>query len=490
MLRRNSYYMGLLCLTEKINKKRKYKNKKCAMLGCDVVFTPTSGNQKYCDDCKEKAKIIRDKLQWRIQSRKRNGYVRYNRKCLACGTEFTTHYSKKKYCGTIECKRYRKKINSVVIEEKRNKLRKEVRAVKRALVRLDNLKNVELFLNSNNYELLDSSNYINSHRGKLLVKCPNGHEWQTTFHNFKDNKNRCYSCYIKNNYVSKPEQGIRDFIDSNFPDLEVIYNDRTQIYPKELDLYFPDHNLAIEVCGLYWHSDTANGVERNYHYEKMMRCYTKGIRLITIFEDELCNNFGVVTSRIRQALGATNNIIYARKCTIKPIESKEANDFFITSHLQGRSAARKRWGLFYNGRLAGVCSVGNIIRKHTSKEDVLELKRLCFLPGISVVGGASKLFKRAIEFAKEEGYTEIKSYCDMRYTNIFNPIYEILGFSLLTYTKYTPHYFKNGVRYRNMSLRKTPKERLTGKTELELRQAQGYDRIWDCGHRTYTYNIN
>jgi hypothetical protein len=40
-----------------------------------------------------------------------------------------------------------------------------------------------------------------------------------------------------------------------------------------------------------------------------------------------------------------------------------------------------------------------------------------------------------------------------------------------------------------MSLRKTPEERLTGKSEVELRVEQGYNRIWDCGHRTYIIEI-
>ena len=61
------------------------------------------------------------------------------------------------------------------------------------------------------------------------------------------------------------------------------------------------------------------------------------------------------------------------------------------------------------------------------------------------------------------------------------------GFELVIETKYTPHYIKRQKRCRNQSLRKTPEERLTGKTEWELRQDQGYDRIWDCGHRTYDY---
>lgn len=32
-------------------------------------------------------------------------------------------------------------------------------------------------------------------------------------------------------------------------------NDRTLIPPKELDVYLPEHKIAIEVDGVYWHSD-------------------------------------------------------------------------------------------------------------------------------------------------------------------------------------------------------------------------------------------
>ena len=117
------------------------------------------------------------------------------------------------------------------------------------------------------------------------------------------------------------------------------------------------------------------------------------------------------------------------------------------------------------------------------------MKRFACLPGISVVGGASKLFKHALKYLKSGGFEYVKSYCDMRFANIFNPVYEKLGFTLQTYTKYTPHYVKGQKRYRNQGLRKTPEERLTGKTEWGLRREQGYDRLFDCGHRTYIYEI-
>ena len=149
-----------------------------------------------------------------------------------------------------------------------------------------------------------------------------------------------------------------------------------------------------------------------------------------------------------------------------------------------------RYGLYFEDELVCVGSLGKIGRKHTSSDKTIELKRFCTLPNVSVVGGVGKIFSRMKLFAKENGYNIIKSYCDMRYANIFKPVYEVLGFKLTNSTKYTPHYVKQQNRYRNYSLRKTPEERLTGKTEWQLRKEQGYDRIWDCGHRTYEFMLD
>lgn len=59
----------------------------------------------------------------------------------------------------------------------------------------------------------------------------------------------------------------------------------------------------------------------------------------------------------------------------------------------------------------------------------------------------------------------------------------------MLYVKNFLFLFKNGKRYRNFSLRKNEEEQKLDKTEFELRIGQGYDRIWDVGHRTYLYKI-
>lgn len=490
-----------------------YKEKLCSI--CSNEFKPNSPKQKYCDGCKEEGRKIKDRIRDKKRNRIKNGYVEYERFCLSCGSKFNTYYSKKKYCGDDNCenvrvfrknynthiardkdklklkgKRYYDTNRTQILIDKANKYReinptdKEYISGRTCKLEIDYVRE---YVENFGYKLL-SETYVNNTE-KLSLKCPNGHEWKTNFHSFKDGNNRCFHCYINNNYVSSIEQKVRDYFSTNYPTLNVVYNDRTLIYPKELDMYFPDKKVAIELCGLYWHSDTANNIEKSYHYDKMIQCYNNGIRLITVFEDEINNKFDLVMSRIKQALGIIDKKIYARKCSISVVDNKIANEFFDKNHIQSGTPCKMAFGLFFNKELVACCSVGSLTRKHANINKTLELKRFCSLIGVSVVGGAGKLFKKVLEFAEIDNYTNIKSYCDMRYANIFKPVYEILGFDLLTETKYTPHYFIKGNRFRNMTLRKTPEERLTGKTELELRLEQGYNRIWDCGHRTYLISI-
>jgi very-short-patch-repair endonuclease len=486
-----------------------YKNKTCEL--CKIEYTPTSPKQKFCDGCKSVGKRLRDRINDRDHSRKDFGYVEYTRNCLACGKEFTTHYKKKVYCGEADCEKvrlyrkthFRTKDEDCIRKKEYYYRTREQRLLQKAVeYRKHNLDAKEYvpgrvfkhdidFVNNYfekfGYSII-STEYVNN-RDKLLVKCPIGHEWGTSFHNFKDLGNRCLHCYVENNYTSKPEQKLLDYFTTNYPTTNIVHNDRTQINPYELDLYFPDNKLAVEVCGLYWHSEISGGKSKKYHYDKMMRCFEKGIRLITVFEDEIRDKFEIVLSRILTALNLATTRVYARKCDLLEIDSKTANRFFEENHIQGRSTSIKVWGLYYESKLVSVCSIGMIGRKHAGGEGVIELKRFCSKNGVSVVGGFSKLFKVVIEYCSQNGYKFIKSYCDMRYANIHKPVYEQVGFILRGGTKYTPHYFRKGIRYRNVSLRKTPEERLTGLTEWELRKSQGYDRIWDCGHRTYVYGV-
>ena len=106
------------------------------------------------------------------------------------------------------------------------------------------------------YKFIDE-NY-KSCRTKILIECPNGHEFRMGFHNFTKNMQNCPKC--SNNGSSKPEREIQAYIVEHHPDVIMFRNDRTMIIgPKgrflELDVWMPGIKKAIEYGADYYHSD-------------------------------------------------------------------------------------------------------------------------------------------------------------------------------------------------------------------------------------------
>ena len=260
-----------------------YKERVCFL--CEQKYLPTSPKQKYCFNCRNEGRKIADRKRDKNRSRKKYNYIEYTRNCMNCGVEFKTFYKKKGYCGAEECDKVRLYIKNRRIQARRPreyliekgrryyKNNREECLRKRAIQYRQNNPNakpyiggrsaklayddVKDYVESRGYKLL-SDKYINN-REKLLLECPNGHQWETAFHNFKDGEANCYWCYVDNNYISKFEESVREYINKIYSG-PIIYNDRTQIISTdtgrnlELDIWFPNLNKAIECNGLYWHS--------------------------------------------------------------------------------------------------------------------------------------------------------------------------------------------------------------------------------------------
>ena len=86
-----------------------------------------------------------------------------------------------------------------------------------------------------------------------------------------------------NGHSSQQEQKLYDII-KKYYNGKVIRGDRTVLNSYELDFYLPDKNLAFEYNGIYWHSTKHK--EKDYHYNKSIECFNKGIRLVHIYEFE------------------------------------------------------------------------------------------------------------------------------------------------------------------------------------------------------------
>lgn len=298
----------------------------------------------------------------------------------------------------------------------------------------------------------------------------------------------CWTC--NHRHRSRKEQELLDIISAL--GVNVITNNRAILSNnKELDFYFPDHNLAIEFDGLYWHSEL-QGKERTYHLNKTIECEAKGIHLIHIFEDEWEHHKEVVIGKIQNLLNKdTRTIIYARKTTIKELSYQDAKLFLDTYHLQGADHAKHRIGLFYDDILIAVmtfskpnASKGNI---RNITDGTYELSRFCTSANYRCVGGASKLLAY---FVKQHSPTKIISYADRRYSSVHNNVYKALGFELASISSPNYWYFSTRElrRYHRFNFTKKTTIKMggdTNNTEWENMIQLGYNRIWDCGHLRY-----
>lgn len=300
---------------------------------------------------------------------------------------------------------------------------------------------------------------------------------------------RCPTCNPFLSGTSAPENAVADYISTLYAD-EIVRNTR-KILPSglELDIYLPEKKLAIEFNGNYWHSEL-QGKDKNYHLNKTKECESLNIRLIQIFESEWEYKQEIVKSILRAAINpASCTKIAGRKCEIREVSSKECNIFLEENHLQGKDKASIRYGLYYDNRLA---SVMTFVKSRYDKSIEWEMSRYAIALNTTILGGAQKLFAH---FLKENNPQSIITYSDRRYFT--GTIYESLGFALESYTVPAYHYFYNETELLLESRVQYQKHKLIhilpnfnpNDTEWNNMVANGYNRIWDCGHKKFIYNL-
>ena len=75
----------------------------------------------------------------------------------------------------------------------------------------------------------------------------------------------CTICHPIGETSSLKQEELLKIFQENF-DGEVLMNDKSVIYPKELDFYLPDLKIAFEFNGVFWHSSRFKA--KDYHLEK------------------------------------------------------------------------------------------------------------------------------------------------------------------------------------------------------------------------------
>jgi len=333
----------------------------------------------------------------------------------------------------------------------------------------------------NNYNII-SFNYDEKTITLKCSKCNKTYtiNWRLAYYRNKSNRDVCIYCNPFVNYTSNFHNEICEFLDEL--NIKYIKNDRNIISPKELDIHIPDYNIAIEANGIYWHSELYK--DKFYHQNKLNSTYEKGVRLIQIWEDDWKFKQDIIKHRLKIILNK-ENILYARKCKIKELNSKEYKEFLNKYHLQGYIATKVKLGLFYNNELMSVIGFGSLrksMNQH-SIENEFELYR--FAEKYHIVGGLAKLFKH---FIKQYNPTKIITYQDLDWG--YSNLYEKLNFELEKITDPGYSYFKDEIRENRFKYRKDQliKEGFNkNKTEHEIMIERGYYKIYNSGNLKWIY---
>lgn len=335
---------------------------------------------------------------------------------------------------------------------------------------------------------------------EILIKCPICGEYDKhSFHNiFRINSNDikpnshnlCHKCYA-NISQSSPELEIKDIINTMYNG-KCIENSRSIIPPLELDLYYPEKNVAIEFNGNYWHDE--NHKPKDYHFNKFKLCKDKNIRLVSIYESDWYNKHDNIINLLKNIF-IENKIIYARNCTISKLDYKTKSDFINEYHFYGDSnQGTISYGLYYNNELVSVMSFGKLRgqNKLHNNKDHYELVRFVTKYSMRIIGGASKLFKK---FISEYKPVYIICYSDNDFFT--GETYNKLGFKLKSLGDSIDYQWVKGTkalsRYECMTnklLEKYPKYRninITGSIEDYIMHDLGYSKLYRCGNSIWEY---
>lgn len=309
-----------------------------------------------------------------------------------------------------------------------------------------------------------------------------------------------YDKYLKNQSFIKTSK-IEAVVNENI-DVEFIHSDRKILNGKEIDLLY--NNYGFEINGCLFHTEMFGKKDRLYHLNKTNEALNKGINLYHIFEDEIMYKPNIVFNKIRHILNIKNynKIIFARKCELfENVENNVKSIFLNQNHIQGNdNKSNINIAAKYNNELVAIMCFDNkrvMNKTKTHNKNTYELTRFAINNDFLITGIASKILKQFIKKYKPE---TIISFADRRWTpDPNNNLYVNLGFKLSKTLKPEYWYYNPKIdRHRRFHKfgfgkstlkRKHPEIFNENKTEWEMMQELGYDRIWDCGKFKYELTI-
>lgn len=279
------------------------------------------------------------------------------------------------------------------------------------------------------------------------------------------------------------QSDIVDFISNTFPSIPIIQNDRTVLYPKEIDILLPSMKIGIECDSLIYHSEIFGGKNKTYHLNKTRRAINKEINLIHITDYDWNNKTHIIKSMLYEVLNGGEKEIYSND--IRKIDKKTAKLFLDENHINGFDNSSIRYGIYYKGSLLYVAT----FRKCNRNKNEYYLNRFGSVGFIKIKNALKLIFNK---FINEYNPNKITALLDRNYYSgmELNDINMAFIENTEPMCKYITGNYSilesqyNLTKQKMKSLLENYDPKLTNWENLKN---NGFDRIWDCGTSKWIY---
>ena len=484
----------LLSYSKYVKNISKHKKYSCSRI-CSTEKIKKTNLVKYGHDWAVSSKLIKDKTK-KTNLEKYGEEYTFNIKTISDKIK-ETNLKKYGYENPFQSEIIKEKIKNTNLEKYGSENPASNEKIKER-IRETNLEKygVEYYVQTNNFNLLNKekikeTNFnkydghptqndyyrikfnITNHTNSLFnCDCGKEHEFVLNSDQYRgrivNNNPLCTICYPISNHKSIKEMELYFYIKEVYNG-EIISSYRDGL---EIDIYLPELNLGFEFNGLYWHSDDKR--DKNYHLNKTNYFKEREVQIVHIWEDDWIYKKCIVKSQILNRIGKTENKIFARKCIIKEVNSKDSRSFLNNNHIQGYVNSVIKLGLFYKGEIVSLMTFDHFEGRKKMEDSGWNLSRFCNLLNTNVIGGASKLLNH---FIKTYNPLRIISYADKDWS--VGSLYYKLGFENINESKPDYKYIINNQRIHKSNFKKSNLK--TDLTESVQMKINGFDRIWDCG---------
>jgi hypothetical protein len=207
---------------------------------------------------------------------------------------------------------------------------------------------------------------------------------------------------------------------------------------------------------------------------------------LVVFSDEWAERRPQCEGFLRARAGLFERRLGARACTVRTVPRALAEELLERCHVYGASPLSLEWfGLLHGEELLGVLTLGRHPRQGQGGTVVLD--RMCFTPGVQVVGGAARLFAHGCAWARAHGFDRMVSFSDSRLSP--GTVYERMGFVRAEGGRPDYFYVRDGRRISKQSQRKRATGCPAGMTEREWATQRGLVRCYDAGKVRWEYDL-